>query len=162
MAAASAFAAGARHHTAGRLGEAVHEYRRALRLAPAYPAVLSNLGGALVQQAEGASQGAAALEEAALLLRSAVRAAPRFSDAYVNLGICCRRRGKTGEALAAYAAVTALRPLEPSPVQHLAREFMVKTRRRKGMSEDVSVNKFFDESQLFELAKADTEIAGML
>ena len=56
----------------------------------------------------------------------------------------------------------ALRPLEPSPVQHLAREFMVKTRRRKGMSEDVSVNKFFDESLLFELAKADTEIAGML
>jgi hypothetical protein len=30
------------------------------------------------------------------------------------------------------------------------------------MSEDVSVNKFFDESLLFELAKADTEIAGML
>lgn len=56
----------------------------------------------------------------------------------------------------------SLRPLEPSPVQHLAREFMVKTRRRKGMSEDVSVNKFFDESLLFELAKADTEIAGML
>jgi len=55
-----------------------------------------------------------------------------------------------------------LRPLEPSPVQHLAREFMVKTRRRKGMSEDVSVNKFFDDTLLMELAKADTEIAGML
>lgn len=34
-----------------------------------------------------------------------------------------------------------LRPLEPSPAQHLARDFMVKTRRRKGLSEDVSVNK---------------------
>ena len=55
-----------------------------------------------------------------------------------------------------------LRPLEPSPVQHLAREFMVKTRRRKGMSEDVSVNKFFDDTLLMELAAADTEIAGMI
>ena len=27
-----------------------------------------------------------------------------------------------------------LRPLEPAPVNHLAREFMVKTRRRKGMN----------------------------
>jgi U5 small nuclear ribonucleoprotein component len=35
-----------------------------------------------------------------------------------------------------------LRPLEPSPPQHLARDFMIKTRRRKGLSEDVSVNKF--------------------
>ena len=45
-----------------------------------------------------------------------------------------------------------LHPLEPAPVPHLAREFMVKTRRRKGLSEDVSVNKFFDESMLAELA----------
>jgi len=46
-----------------------------------------------------------------------------------------------------------LRPLEPSPAPHLAREFMVKTRRRKGLSEDVSVNKFFDEDLLLFLAK---------
>ncbi|GFQ02674.1 116 kDa U5 small nuclear ribonucleoprotein component [Phtheirospermum japonicum] len=45
-----------------------------------------------------------------------------------------------------------LRPLEPAPIQHLAREFMVKTRRRKGMSEDVSINKFFDEAMVVELA----------
>ncbi|CAG8473113.1 24812_t:CDS:10 [Cetraspora pellucida] len=37
-----------------------------------------------------------------------------------------------------------LRPLEPSPAQHLARDFMVKTRRRKGLSEDVSVNKVYE------------------
>lgn len=51
-----------------------------------------------------------------------------------------------------------LRPLEPAPIQHLAREFMVKTRRRKGMSEDVSINKFFDEAMVVELAQqaADT------
>lgn len=46
-----------------------------------------------------------------------------------------------------------LRPLEPQPVQHLAREFMVKTRRRKGLSADVSVQKFFDEDTLSRLAQ---------
>jgi U5 small nuclear ribonucleoprotein component len=41
-----------------------------------------------------------------------------------------------------------LRPLEPSPAPALAREFMIKTRRRKGLSEEVSVSKFFDEQLL--------------
>jgi 116 kDa U5 small nuclear ribonucleoprotein component len=39
-----------------------------------------------------------------------------------------------------------LHPLEASPRQHLARELLVKTRRRKGLSEDVTISKFFDES----------------
>ena len=39
----------------------------------------------------------------------------------------------------------ALRPLEPSPAPHLARDFLVKTRRRKGLREDVSITKFFDD-----------------
>ena len=34
---------------------------------------------------------------------------------------------------------------------------MVKTRRRKGLSEDVSINKFFDVPMLTELAKQDEE-----
>ena len=34
-----------------------------------------------------------------------------------------------------------LQPLEPAPANALAREFMAKTRRRKAMSEDVSINK---------------------
>ncbi|KAL2610071.1 hypothetical protein R1flu_028644 [Riccia fluitans] len=55
-----------------------------------------------------------------------------------------------------------LRPLEPAPVQHLAREFMVKTRRRKGMSEDVSINKFFDDPMLLELARQDTDLQQIL
>jgi len=50
-----------------------------------------------------------------------------------------------------------LRPLEPCPPGHLAREFMVKTRRRKGLSEDVSVSKFFDDPMLLELAQQDVE-----
>ncbi|KAK1403485.1 110 kDa U5 small nuclear ribonucleoprotein component CLO [Heracleum sosnowskyi] len=52
----------------------------------------------------------------------------------------------------------ALRPLEPAPIQHLAREFMVKTRRRKGMSEDVSISKFFDEAMVVELAQQDADL----
>ncbi|GFR26533.1 116 kDa U5 small nuclear ribonucleoprotein component [Trichonephila clavata] len=48
-----------------------------------------------------------------------------------------------------------IRPLEPQPAPHLAREFMIKTRRRKGLSEDVSINKFFDDPMLLELARQD-------
>lgn len=47
-----------------------------------------------------------------------------------------------------------LHPLEPSPPPHLAREFMVKTRRRKGLSEDVTIAKYFDDPLLRELAAA--------
>jgi len=54
-----------------------------------------------------------------------------------------------------------LRPLEPSPPNALAREFMVKTRRRKGMSEDVSINKFFDDPMLLELAKQDADLGSL-
>lgn len=46
--------------------------------------------------------------------------------------------------------------------QALAREFMVKTRRRKGMSDDVSINKFFDDPMLLELAKQDADLQQIL
>lgn len=46
-----------------------------------------------------------------------------------------------------------LRPLEPSQVPHLARELLVKTRRRKGLLEDVSVAKFFDSEEMKEHAR---------
>ena len=55
-----------------------------------------------------------------------------------------------------------LHPLEPSPPPHLAREFMVKTRRRKGLSEDVSINKFFDDPMLMELARQDAELENLM
>lgn len=38
-----------------------------------------------------------------------------------------------------------LHPLEPSPIQHLARELLIKTRRRKGLSDDVAVSQYFDD-----------------
>jgi U5 small nuclear ribonucleoprotein component len=48
-----------------------------------------------------------------------------------------------------------LHPLEPSPAQHLARELLIKTRRRKGLSEDVPVSKFFDESMKAQLEQVN-------
>lgn len=41
-----------------------------------------------------------------------------------------------------------LTPLEPQHTSHLAREFMLKTRRRKGLSEDVNVEKFMIKQKL--------------
>jgi len=52
-----------------------------------------------------------------------------------------------------------LHPLEPSPQQHLARELLIKTRRRKGLSEDVTINKFFDESMKAHIAQEEAEMA---
>jgi 116 kDa U5 small nuclear ribonucleoprotein component len=48
-----------------------------------------------------------------------------------------------------------LRPLEPAPPAALARELLVKTRRRKGMAEDVAVATHFDEATLLALAAAE-------
>jgi U5 small nuclear ribonucleoprotein component len=45
-----------------------------------------------------------------------------------------------------------LRPLEAAKAQATARDFVLKTRRRKGLSEDVSVAKFL-EPELFAILK---------
>eukprot|EP01036_Dinobryon_divergens_P031339 gene31339-40720_t len=55
-----------------------------------------------------------------------------------------------------------LHPLEPSPPLALARDFMIKTRRRKGLNEDVSVNKYFDEAMLLEVARQEAEMGTSL
>ena len=41
-----------------------------------------------------------------------------------------------------------LRPLEPSPSLSIARDFMIKTRRRKGLGDDVNAQKYFDDPLL--------------
>ena len=46
-----------------------------------------------------------------------------------------------------------LRPLEPVPNFALARELMVKTRRRKGLAGEVTLNKYFDDAMLMEMAR---------
>ena len=51
-----------------------------------------------------------------------------------------------------------LRPLEPSQPTLLGRDYMVKTRRRKGLAEDVTVAKYFDDPLLLELARQEVDI----
>jgi U5 small nuclear ribonucleoprotein component len=48
-----------------------------------------------------------------------------------------------------------LHPLEPSPPPLLARELLIKTRRRKGLSEDLSISKFFDDAMKAQLEKEE-------
>ncbi|KAI3640514.1 hypothetical protein MIR68_001392 [Amoeboaphelidium protococcarum] len=48
-----------------------------------------------------------------------------------------------------------IKPMEASPVQYLARDFMLKTRRRKALSDDVSIAQYFDDAMLTEIAKQD-------
>jgi U5 small nuclear ribonucleoprotein component len=45
------------------------------------------------------------------------------------------------------------------PATHLAREFMVKTRKRKGLTDDLTIMKFFDDPNLLELARSDQDLA---
>ncbi|KAI5475794.1 116 kda u5 small nuclear ribonucleoprotein component [Pseudohyphozyma bogoriensis] len=48
-----------------------------------------------------------------------------------------------------------LRPLEPAPAQHLARDFILKTRRRKGLNDQVNVSKYLEADTLLALSASD-------
>ena len=48
-----------------------------------------------------------------------------------------------------------LRPLEVHEHHELAIEFMVKTRRRKGLNEEVSIVKYFDDLGIKDILKND-------
>jgi U5 small nuclear ribonucleoprotein component len=52
-----------------------------------------------------------------------------------------------------------LQPLQVAPVPHLAREFMVKTRRRKGLAEDVAVERFFEPELAAAIKRIEQEQA---
>mmetsp|Transcript_33541 Transcript_33541/g.32994 ORF Transcript_33541/g.32994 Transcript_33541/m.32994 type:complete len:80 (+) Transcript_33541:1106-1345(+) len=51
-----------------------------------------------------------------------------------------------------------IKVLEPSEVSSLAREFMIKTRRRKGMVDDVNVPKFFEHEETNAMARQDRDL----
>ncbi|GAA5913590.1 116 kDa U5 small nuclear ribonucleoprotein component [Sporobolomyces salmoneus] len=48
-----------------------------------------------------------------------------------------------------------LRPLEPAPAQALARDFVLKTRRRKGLNDQVNVAKFLETEMLVALSASE-------
>ena len=54
---------------------------------------------------------------------------------------------------------TTTRPLEPATAQQLARDFVLKTRRRKGLAEDVTISKFL-EPELFRSLKESGVLDG--
>lgn len=49
-----------------------------------------------------------------------------------------------------------LRPLEPAPAQHLARDFVLKTRRRKGLNDQINVAKYLETDMLAALQASDS------
>lgn len=55
----------------------------------------------------------------------------------------------------------AIRPLEASDAVAMAKDFMLKTRRRKGMSDDVSIDKFLDDSLLSELTSRQLSLSSL-
>ena len=55
------------------------------------------------------------------------------------------------------ASIT-LRPLEQAPQQMLARDFFLKTRRRKGLSEEIQIEKYLDDVVSLGLARPDTNM----
>ncbi|GAA96852.1 uncharacterized protein L969DRAFT_87919 [Mixia osmundae IAM 14324] len=54
-----------------------------------------------------------------------------------------------------------LRPLEPSPAPHLARDFCLKTRRRKGLGDDIGVSKYL-EADMIQAISASNEAMDLL
>ena len=52
-----------------------------------------------------------------------------------------------------------LRPLEPAEARATARDFVLKTRRRKGLAEDVNIGKFL-EPELFRSLKENGVLDG--
>ena len=110
------FHAGVRLHLADRYPEAIRQYASALAAAPAYPAVLNNLGGAYIRTSRDA--------EAATALRQAARLAPAFADAYTNLAVALRNVGETSAAVDAYGAATTLLPTSASAYQRLGSQLL--------------------------------------
>jgi len=51
-----------------------------------------------------------------------------------------------------------LKVLEPNDVSHLSREFMIKTRRRKGLVDEVNVAKFFEHEETHMQARNDRDL----
>jgi Flp pilus assembly protein TadD len=105
---------------AGRLDEALADYRRALAIEPGYAKANNNLGRLLTQQGKAA--------DALPLLRAAVAAQPRLLEARDNLAIALSALGMHDEALAEYDAILAI---APNDAEALANSGIVLARQRR-------------------------------
>jgi|CZKI01.1.fsa_nt_gi tetratricopeptide (TPR) repeat protein len=121
---------------AGRIPEAIGQYRAALEIQPAFPGVLNNLGNALdrsgrTPEAIGCYEAALALEpgfaaahynlakalgrsgrtpEAIRQLGEALRIEPHHADGHDELGEALLRSGRTAEAIEQFGAALRLEP----------------------------------------------------
>jgi tetratricopeptide (TPR) repeat protein len=86
----------------GAADEAVRRLRRAARLQPDAPGLLTNLG--IAEEVAGETEAAVAT------LRHACRVAPGFAQAHYNLGILLRRLERPAEAAEALAQACAAEP----------------------------------------------------
>jgi Flp pilus assembly protein TadD len=89
---------------AGRVDEAIAEYRESLRLTPGYMDAHNNLGSALVKLGKYA--------EAASEFREAVRLNPMSANAQSNLGLALMRSGVVEPAMFCLLNADALNNLE--------------------------------------------------
>jgi Flp pilus assembly protein TadD len=103
---------GNRYLAAGRLADAVREFRQALRLKPDYPEAANNLGVALLQ---GGRPG-----DAVPYLRQAAAARPADPRVHFNLGNALRDSGDLPDAYAAFERALALQPDAADVLNNLA------------------------------------------
>lgn len=89
---------------AGRLEDAVREYRTALELDPDDPLVRYNLGFALVRQGDR--------EEAKTLFRQAIELDPDYRNAHYNLAVALAEEGAWREAAKHFAEACRIDPLD--------------------------------------------------
>jgi len=96
---------GLAYFNAGRFPEAIGQYKAALELQPAYPAVYNNLGNALGHTGH--------TSEAIGLYETAIRIEPGFAAAHYNLAKALVRTGKSAEAIAQFQEALRIRPDYP-------------------------------------------------
>jgi len=123
-------------HQSGHLDEAIHCYRKALKVQPENTAILSNLGVALRAQGRqdeaiasfrevlainpadaeahynlgNALKGQGQLDEAVSSYRKAISIKPDFARSHYNLGNALKEHGRPDEAIASYRQTIALKP----------------------------------------------------
>lgn len=93
---------GTAQSAAGRIDEAIADYRRSLAIKPDYAEANSNLGSALDGQGRA--------KEALPFLRAAVRLKPGLLEAHLNLGTALADAGEFDEAFAEFETVLARQP----------------------------------------------------
>ena len=91
---------GKRHHQAGQLAEAEHNYQLALNMAPGHPEALHLLG--LLAYRVGS------YEQAIELITHAIQGTPNSPLYWFNLGVVTQKAGKAEEAIRAYERAIAL------------------------------------------------------